>query len=361
MLKQLLSRTSHARINRRVRTCGRCTLVAPQAQPCGDQVTLATVAWIGYAPFYVAVEKDMFDKYGVKVDLKDFADPALIPAALQSGGIQGAMYTYDQVINLVANDNAYHVVMPIDYSNGSDAVVASKSIKSMADLKGKKVAYPFATCDNLLVAYGLQQSGLTEADVQGLDTTPGERRRCPRGRRAAGATYEPNVSKILKLEVATAIHTVYTSASAPGLITDVLYFSTDYIAKNPKTVDAIIKGYIDGMKFLNEHPDEAYAIVAKYFSTTVDDVKEQAKGVYNIPVPEMAGYYAPRDDAKSLYHVGQADLRDSDQARTDQGRSEDRGHLRRDLRRRPWSPRNNDKRSARRCKTPASPRRHAHS
>ncbi len=82
-----------------------------------------------------------------KVELSDFADPALIPAALASGGIQGAMYTYDQVINLVGNGNDYRVVMPIDYSNGSDAIVASKSIKSVADLKGKQVAYPFATCD----------------------------------------------------------------------------------------------------------------------------------------------------------------------------------------------------------------------
>ncbi len=33
-------------------------------------------------------------------------------------------------------------------------------------------------------------------------------------------------------------------------------------------------------------------------------MKEQAKGVYNVPVPEMAGYFAPRDDAKSLYTSG---------------------------------------------------------
>ncbi len=269
-----------------------------------ETVTLATVAWIGYAPFYVAAEKNLFEKYGVKVELKDFADPALIPAALQSGGVQGAMYTYDQVINLVANKNAFRVVMPIDYSNGADAVVALNSVKSMADLKGKKVAYPFATCDNLLVAYGLQKAGLTEADVDGLDTTPENVAAALVGGAAAGATYEPNVSKILKLDVNGGYHAIYTSASAPGLITDILYFSTDYIAKNPKAIDAVIKGYIDGMAFIKAHPDEAYAIVAKYFSTTVDDVKEQAKGAYNIPVSEMSGYFIPRDDAKSLYTSG---------------------------------------------------------
>lgn len=303
MLKQLLSGLRTLGLAGAAALAGASQLAAPPAH-AEEKVTLATVAWIGYAPFYIAVEKDMFKKYGVTVELKDFADPALIPAALQSGGIQGAMYTYDQVINLVANGNAFNVVMPIDYSNGADAVVASKAIKSMADLKGKQVAYPFATCDNLLVAYGLQAAGLTEADVQGLDTTPENVAAALAAGAAAGATYEPNVSKALKLEVGEGFHTIYTSASAPGLITDVLYFSSDYIAKKPKNIDAIIKGYIDGMKFLNEHPEEAYAIVAKYFSTSVDDVKEQAKGVYNVPVPEMAGYYAPRDDAKSLYTSG---------------------------------------------------------
>ncbi len=275
----------------------------PQAH-AEEKVTLATVAWIGYAPFYVAVEKDLFKKYGLKVELKDFADPALIPAALASGGIQGAMYTYDQVINLVANGNDYRVVMPIDYSNGADAIVASKSVKSLADLKGKQVAYPFATCDNLLVAYALKSVGLSEADVQGLDTTPENVPAALAAGVAAGATYEPNVSKALKLEVGGGFQAIYTSAAAPGLITDVLYFPAEFIAKNPKTVDGIIKGYIDGLKFLEENPDEAYKIVAKYFSTTVEDVKEQAKGVYNVPVAEMTGYFTPRDDAKSFFTSG---------------------------------------------------------
>lgn len=278
-------------------------LSAPGAR-ADEKVTLATVAWIGYAPFYVAVEKGLFKKYGVEVELKDFADPALIPAALASGGIQGAMYTYDQVINLVANGNDYRVVMPIDYSNGADAIVASKSVKSLADLKGKQVAYPFATCDNLLVAYALQSVGLTEGDVQGLDTTPENVPAALAGGAAAGATYEPNVSKALKLEVGDGFHTLYTSAAAPGLITDILYFPSDFISKNPQAVSAIINGYIDGMKFMKDKPDEAYAVVAKYFSTTVDDVKEQAKGVYNVPVAEMAGYFTPRDDAKSLFTSG---------------------------------------------------------
>jgi NitT/TauT family transport system substrate-binding protein len=39
---------------------------------------------------------------------------------------------------------------------------------------------------------------------------------------------------------------------------------------------------------------------------TPDEVKEQQKGVYNIPLAEMAGYFQKRDDSKSLFKVGAA-------------------------------------------------------
>ena len=107
--------------------------------------------------------RGLFSKHGVKVELQDFPDPALMPAAIAGGGLQGAMYTYDQVITSVGKGQRHRVVMPIDYSNGADAIVADKSIKSIADLKGKKVAYPFSTCDNLLVAFALEKAGMKES------------------------------------------------------------------------------------------------------------------------------------------------------------------------------------------------------
>ena len=268
------------------------------------KVRLGTVAWIGYAPFYVAVERGLFSKHGVKVELQDFPDPALMPAAIAGGGLQGAMYTYDQVITSVGKGQKHRVVMPIDYSNGADAIVADKSIKSIADLKGKKVAYPFSTCDNLLVVFALEKAGMKESDIQGIDTTPETVAAALTGGAVAGATYEPNITQILKLGGGSKYKVLYTSKSAPGLITDVLYFDEAFIAKNRKAVEGVIAGYLDGLAFLEAKPDEARRIVAKYMSVTPAEVKEQQAGVYNIPVPEMASYFQKRDDSKSLFKVG---------------------------------------------------------
>jgi NitT/TauT family transport system substrate-binding protein len=282
-------------------TSGPFVMPAVAATP---EVHIGTSAWIGYAPFYVAAEKDLFSKYGVKVTLQDFDDPAQIPAALESKGIVGAMYTYDQVITLAANGHAYKVVMPIDYSNGADAILAPNSIKSLSDLKGKTVAYPFATCDNLLVVYALKTAGLTEKDIQGVDTTPENVPAALVAGASAGATYEPNVTKVLALKDNGGFHALYTSRSAPGLIEDVLYFRQDFITENPKLITAIIHGYLDGMTYIHEHPDESNTIVGKHLASTADEVKAQFDGVHNFPLEEMPKSYVDAPNPQSLYVSG---------------------------------------------------------
>ena len=84
-------------------------------------IKIGTVIWIGYGPFYVADQLDLFKKSGVKVTMQVFNDPALIPPAVTGGSVDGGMVTYDQVISSVAKGSSMKVVMPIDYSNGGDA------------------------------------------------------------------------------------------------------------------------------------------------------------------------------------------------------------------------------------------------
>lgn len=267
-------------------------------------VKLGTAAWVGYAPFYVAVDKDFFSAHGLKVELQDFPDPALMPAALESGSIQGTMYTYDQVITSVANGRKHKVVMPIDYSNGADAIVAEKSITSIADLKGRTVAYPFSTCDNVLVVYALNKAGLKESDIKGVDTTPENVPPALLAGAAAGATYEPNVSQALKLGGGDKYKVIFTSRDAPGLITDVLYFREDFIAANGGQVKSIIDGYLEGLAYMQAHPEEAFGLIAKHLGVTPEEAKAQYAGVHNLPVAEMGQYFDKRDDSQSLYKVG---------------------------------------------------------
>ena len=99
---------------------------------------IALTTWIGYSPFYVAEGKDFYKKYDLKVTLQTFADPAMLPSALTGKAADGALMTYDQVIGAAAQGQVFKVVMPIDYSNGGDAVLAAKPITKITDLKGQE-------------------------------------------------------------------------------------------------------------------------------------------------------------------------------------------------------------------------------
>lgn len=267
---------------------------------------IALTTWIGYSPFYVADGKDMYKKYDLKVTLQTFSDPAMLPSAVTSKAVDGALMTYDQVIGAVAQGQDFKVVMPIDYSNGGDAVLADMSINKITDLKGKKVAYAPLSPSDFLISYALKVNGMTDKDISPVNMTPEAiPSAMASGAVPAGTTYEPNVSQILAMDGGKKFHVIYSSREAPGLIADVLVFDGEHIQKNGKEITGLIKAYLDGLAYMQAKPEEAAAIIGKAIGVSGKEVLEQLKGVYNIPFKEMQKPFAKGKDTKSYFVSGE--------------------------------------------------------
>ncbi|MDD0842422.1 ABC transporter substrate-binding protein [Pseudomonas sp. Gutcm_11s] len=278
--------------------------VLPFSAQAVEQMKIGTVVWAGYAPFYVADALDLYKAHDLKVELQFFNDPALIPSAMLGSALDGGMLTYDQVVGGVAKGLAHKVVMPIDFSNGGDAIVADKSIASVADFKGKKVGFNPLSPSDFLLAYALKSNGLSEKDISPVNMTPeGIPGAMASGSLPVGVTYEPNVSQILGMP-GDKFHVVYSSKDAPGLITDVLVFDAKVIAKRPAAIKALMQGYLDGLAYMQSHPDEAAAIIGKVLGVTAEEAKEQMSGVYNIPLAEMSKNFEQSEATSSFYGSG---------------------------------------------------------
>ncbi len=278
---------------------------APAAFAAGT-IKIGTVVWIGYGPYYVADALDLFKKSGVKVDLQFFTDPALIPAAVESGAVTGGMVTYDQVIGIVAKGSTQRVVMPIDYSNGGDAIVTSTSITKVADLKGKKVAFNPLSPSDFLLSYALKTAGLGEKDIEPVNMTPEAiPAALASGSLQAGVTYEPSVSQVVGMGDGKKFHVLMSTKNAPGLITDVLVFKKETIKSNPKDVRALIQGYIDGLEYMKKNPDDAAKIIGKVLGISAAEVKEQLSGVYNLEAKELASVFAKTKETTSFFVSGE--------------------------------------------------------
>jgi NitT/TauT family transport system substrate-binding protein len=267
---------------------------------------IATVVWIGYGPFYVADALDLYKKHNLKVSLQVFSDPALIPSAITSGAVDGGMLTYDQVVGQVAGGQKMRVVMPIDYSNGGDAIVADASIGSVKDFKGKKVGYNPLSPSDFLLSYALKINGLAEKDINPVNMTPeAVPAAMASGQMPVGVTYEPSLSQILSQGGGKKFKVVYSSKDAPGLIADVLVFDEKMIKAKPAEISGIMKAYLDGLAYMKAKPDEAAKIIGKFMGVTAAEVKEQLSGVYNIPLAEMPKAFVKSKETTSYYGSGE--------------------------------------------------------
>lgn len=282
-------------------------LAAASAFAAGPaSMKIGTVVWIGYGPFYVAEALDFYKKYNLKVSLQVFNDPALIPSAMASGALDGGMLTYDQVVGQVAGGKAQKVVMPIDYSNGGDAIVAESSITKVTDFKGKKVGFNPLSPSDFLLSYALKTNGMTDKDIMAVNMTPeAVPAAMASGQMPIGVTYEPSLSQILGQGGGKKFKVVFSSRNAPGLIADVLVFDDKAIKAKPVEIAGIMKAYLDGLAYMKAKPDESAKIIGKFMGVSAKEVKEQLPGVYNIPLAEMPKAFVKAKETTSYYASGE--------------------------------------------------------
>lgn len=280
-------------------------LVLNQPLQAATEVRLSLVSWVGYAPLYVADSQKQFAPHGVNVKVTSLSDNALLIDALKKGTADAATLTYDQVITAIADGLAIKVVLPIDYSNGGDAIVAPKTIPNIAALKGKKVGFNYLAPQDILLTYALKKNGLTQKDIT-PDNIPADSIQgvLESAKIDAGVTYEPNVSTIAGLAGGQKFHVIFSSKEAPGLITDVLAFTQAFIDKNPEAVKGVLKGYLDGFKFLKDKPDEAQKIIAAALGVPKAEVPAQLATVYIPNLEEMDMVFKPSEDMRSLFASG---------------------------------------------------------
>jgi NitT/TauT family transport system substrate-binding protein len=225
--------------------------------------------------------------------------------ALEGGEIDSSTLTYDQVIIADAKGWKLKVVMPIDYSVGGDAIVAANRVRTVKDLKGRKVAFQPLSPSDFLLSYSLSQVGLSEKDIQPVNATPeGVVAVMATGAVDAGVTYEPSVSMIRKLGGGNQFHVLLSSRDARGMITDVLAFKDSTIQKNPKLVAALIRGTMDGVAFMHDEPAKAAAIIARTLGISAAEVQAQLPNIENPPLAHLGDVFDKAAVLPSFYASG---------------------------------------------------------
>jgi NitT/TauT family transport system substrate-binding protein len=271
----------------------------------GTPVTIGVVNWIGYGPLYCASANGYYRKYGWNARLVVFSDNSLMSGALEGGELDASTLTYDQVIIADARGWRLKVVMPVDYSTGGDAILATAAVRTVQDLKGRKVAFQTLSPSDSLLGYALARAGLSEKDIQPVNSTPEGVPGMMASRAVdAGVTYEPSVSMILRLGGGKQFHVLLSSRDARGMITDVLAVRAATIAKDPALVEGLIRGTLDGLAFMKAEPERAAAIMASTLGITPDEVRAQLSNIENPPLARLDDVFRRSDELPSFAASG---------------------------------------------------------
>src|SRR5262245_43289828 len=139
--------------------------VAPTPAPTGPALKIAYSDWPGWVAWDIAEQKGWFKEEGVNVELKWFEySPSM--DAFSAGKVDAVAVTNGDAL-VTGSSGAPSVAIVInDFSNGNDMIVAKAGIKSVADLKGKKIGVEVGLVDHLLLLKALESAKLTEKDVK---------------------------------------------------------------------------------------------------------------------------------------------------------------------------------------------------
>lgn len=251
---------------------------APASKSGPAKVRIGTQPWIGYGPWWIAKEKGMFAKYGIEAELIDFVEDKEVNAAFASGNMEAANIATHTAIKLFSAGVDLKVALLEDVSTSADAILAGKDITSIADLKGKQVAYEEGTTSDLLLNYALQQNGLSLADITPVPMPASDAGTALlTGNVPAAVTYEPYISEVLGQNAD--LKSLYLAQERPGLISDVLVINAKWAAENPETAKALMKVWDEALTYYNTNPDDAKAIIAAAVGSAPEDLQTAFDGV----------------------------------------------------------------------------------
>ncbi len=274
-----------------------CSVPAFAAQP----LKVGYSDWPGWVAWQVAIDKGWFKEAGVDVSFEWF-DYSASMDAYAAGKIDAVLMTNGDALVTGSGGAKSSMIMLTDYSNGNDMIVAKPGIKSLKDLKGKKVSVEPGLVEHLLLLNGLKKAGMKESDVTLVNAKTNEMPQMLASAdiSAVGAWQPISGQAMTGVPGSKAI---YTSADEPGLIYDVLAVNPVSVKANRAEWQKIVKVWDRVVKYIDDpktQPD-AVKIMSARVGLTPEAYLPLLKGTKLLSLSAAKKIYVKGAGFKSIY------------------------------------------------------------
>jgi NitT/TauT family transport system substrate-binding protein len=269
-----------------------------------EPLRIAYVVWVGFGPLFLAQEKGFFADEGVEVHMINTEGGHW--EAVLDGQVDALGTSINSMPMHYGPDQETVCVLALEDSLGGDGILATKDIHSIADLKGKTVAFQELTVQQFYLNVLLREAGLSEADIEPVHLD---------GRDAgeafmlqevdAAVTYEPWLTEGKTTEHG---HLLADSSQRPGLIVGCLATPAAVFKNRKAEFRALARAWARAVDYVEAHPEEANEIMARHVGRWLEDpavFAETLKGIRLYDEQRNREYFGTPDEPGQIYDTAQ--------------------------------------------------------
>ena len=231
-------------------------------------------------PDLVARKEKYYEKQlGVKVKIVKFDSGKDVNTALAAGSIDVSELGSNPTGLGIGNGLNYDVIYIGDIIGSAESLVVKNNanVNSVSQLKGKKIAVPFASTSHYSLLNALKQAGLKESDVKLLDLEPNDIHAAwKRGDIDAAYVWYPVLNNLVK---DGKILTGSDKLAKQGIITaDLVVARRDFAKSNKNLVVRYIKALNQANDLDQKNKEQSIKDISEILNISESDAKFQRNG-----------------------------------------------------------------------------------
>lgn len=265
----------HRPLRRRLLLAAAAALVAGCSQEeSTPPLRLASNEWPGYEPLHLARERGYWGAAPIR--LYELPSSSEVLRAMRNGALDGAALTADEALTLMADGIDLRAVLVLDISRGADALVARPDIRTLGDLKGRRIGVENQALGAYLLNRALESAGLSLSDVSVVPLTVDTHESAYlAGAIDAAVTFEPALSRLRRLGA----RSLFTSSQIPGEIFDLLVLRADAYERYQAHLKDLAGAWFRVLDELHAAPTETAAALGRRTQTRGADMLRALAGL----------------------------------------------------------------------------------
>jgi NitT/TauT family transport system substrate-binding protein len=187
-----------------------------------------------------------------------------------------AALTLDGIAELLSEGVEMRMILVMDISHGGDVVLVNPAIKTLSEIKGKRVAAVNIPLGIYMVTRLLEKSGLNRDDIELFLMAETEQEKFyKQGKADVVVTYDPIKTKLQNL----GMKVIFDSTDIPNEIFDILVVREDVYKTRKKDVCGVVKQWYRALEYIEKNPDDAAKRISLRLGVSEQEYAGMMKGI----------------------------------------------------------------------------------